>query len=106
MSYVDDVRDSLAARLPGLEPALLDLYALLILARGVNTSLRDVHDAWAVWRSRSRPDHQSIVPFDEHTEEVQELDRKYADAIVEVSEAYWLARYKASLPADAFEGLD
>lgn len=103
MSYVDDVRDSLAARLPGLEPSLLDLYALLALAKGVNTSLEDVHDAWAVWRSRSRPDHKSLLPFDQLTEEVQELDRKYADAIVEVAEVYWLNRYKAGLPADAFE---
>jgi len=97
MSYVDDVRDSLAARLPGLEPALLDLYTLLGLVKGVNASMEDVHDAWAVWRARSRPDHRSLVPFDQLTEEVQELDRKYAETIAEVGMACWLTRTRVGL---------
>ncbi|MFD1546975.1 DUF7701 domain-containing protein [Nonomuraea guangzhouensis] len=105
MSYVDDVRDSLAARLPGLEPSLLDLYTLLAMTKGVNASMEDVHDAWAVWRSRSSPDHRSIVPFDQLDVDVQELDRKYADAIVEVSSVYWLARARAGIDAEITEEL-
>ena len=39
----------------------------------MNTTLRDVHDAWAIWRHQARPDHPAIVPFDELTPDVQEL---------------------------------
>ena len=82
MTYIDDAINAVAEELPGLPDRLTDLYALLCLTRGVNTTLRDVHDAWAIWRHQARPDHPAIVPFDELTPDVQELDRKYADGII------------------------
>jgi hypothetical protein len=85
MSYVDRVRADLLMRLPSLEPALLDLYALLALVKGDQVTLEDVHDAWALWRSRSNPHHKSLIPFDQLADEVQALDQRYADAIAEAS---------------------
>jgi hypothetical protein len=34
-----------------------------------------------VWRSRTRPGHPWIVPFEQLTPDVQEIDRPFADAI-------------------------
>lgn len=64
----------------GTEP-LYRIYAVLALAKGTATTLRDVHDAWSAWRSATNPEHKSLVPFEDLSEEVQELDRKYMNAI-------------------------
>lgn len=81
MNYIDRVRERLSAELPDLDPRLLDLYTLLAFTEGERVTLEGVHDAWAVWRSRTRPDHPSLIPFDELSPKVQELDRQYAEAI-------------------------
>ena len=81
MTYVDTARAALEARCPGEDDALLDLYLVLALVKGKEVTLADVHDAWAIWRSRTRPDHSSIIPFSELTAGVQALDQPYADAI-------------------------
>lgn len=81
MNYVQTARGALAASLPDCDGDLLDLYTLLALTRGAETTLKDVHDAWAIWRDASNPLHKSLVPFDHLTVEVQELDRKYMEAI-------------------------
>jgi hypothetical protein len=86
-NYVQRLTRDLSARLPGCEMDLIDLYALLALTRGTETTLKDVHDAWSVWRNTSRPDHKSLIPFDDLTPEVQELDRKYQEAIHEAAKA-------------------
>lgn len=80
-TYVDDIRGRLAARLPGEDPALLDLCTLLALVRGADVTLADVHDAWALWRSRSNPTHPALVPFDQLKPAVQAMDEPYANAI-------------------------
>jgi hypothetical protein len=86
MTYIEDARNALLAVYPDeVESAedarLIDLYTLLVLVRGEETTLEDVHEAWAVWRSRTRPDHPSIVPFEELEKDVQEMDRPYVEAI-------------------------
>ena len=86
MSYITDITDDLeAAGLDDCPPELLRLYALLVLTTGVITSLEDVHNAWSAWRQATRPDHPSLVPFADLAPEVQELDRKYMDAIRKVA---------------------
>lgn len=81
MTYIDEVRDRLRAELPYLEESLLDLYTLLAFTEGPRVSLESVHNAWAVWKSVYDPGHRYLVPFGELSPKVQELDRKYADAI-------------------------
>jgi hypothetical protein len=44
-----------------------------------------VHDAWSVWRNKTDPDHRSLIPFDDLTPEVQQLDSKYREAIIETT---------------------
>ena len=94
-NYVSRMQDLVAQELPGLPDGLLRLYTLLALARGRETTLKDVHDAWAVWRNVDRPDHDSLIPFGQLTVPVQELDRKYMDGIHRASD-----EWHASLLAD------
>ena len=79
-NYIEEVTEELATRID-VKKELLDLYALLVITRGVWTTLEDVHDAWAIWRTSSSREHKSIRPFESLSEEVQELDREYAEAI-------------------------
>lgn len=79
-NYVQAVLDRLHASVE-LESDLADLYALLALTKGTTTTLQDVHDAWSLWRNTTNPGHRSLVPFNELTDEVQEMDREYMDAI-------------------------
>ncbi|OZM79918.1 hypothetical protein [Pseudonocardia sp. MH-G8] len=81
MTYIQHALKVLNRACPGLAPELAQLYALLALTRGSRTTLQDVHDAWAVWRNTTRPNHPSLVPFDQLSQDVQELDRKYMQAI-------------------------
>ncbi len=88
MNYVEKVIEALSEELPGLDRDLLRLYALLAMTTGTETSLEDVHDAWSLWKNEIKADHKSLIPFSELTVEVQELDRKYADAIRKVALDY------------------
>lgn len=60
---------------------LYDLYALLCLTKGTNTTNQDVHDAWSIWQNKINPKHHSLRPFSELTPEVQALDTPYRNAI-------------------------
>ncbi|MGR6921096.1 DUF7701 domain-containing protein [[Actinomadura] parvosata] len=81
MSYIDEVMAAIAVQLPDQDDALLRLYALLVLVKGQETTLKDVHDAWALWRHITNPDHRSMVPFEDLDEATQELDRRYMETI-------------------------
>lgn len=63
------------------EGQLLRIYALLAITLGHRVTREDVHDAWAVWRCDTKPDHPSIRPFYELSAETQALDQPYVDAI-------------------------
>ncbi len=57
------------------------LYTLLVLTRGEQTTLADVHDAWAVGRNLDRPEHADLVPFGELLPGVAAYDIPFRDAI-------------------------
>jgi hypothetical protein len=83
-NYVEIARDLLEKKV-NVHGVLLDLYTLLVFTKGKDVTLKDVHDAWAIWKNNKMRDHRSLIPFDELTIEVQELDRSYADAIAETA---------------------
>ena|SRR5271170_4498946 len=85
MNYFDKITDRLAEILPDCDADLLRYYTLLALTRGMNTSLENVHDAWSAWRTVTKPDHKSLIPFKDLTPEIQEYYRKYMDAIHKVT---------------------
>jgi hypothetical protein len=80
--YASDALSIVDSEMPSpLPDDLLRLYALLALVKGVNVALEDVHDAWAIWRQTTDANHRSLIPFGQLTQEVQELDRPYVEAI-------------------------
>ncbi len=85
-NYVEQARLALERHYPDVpEPGLMELYTLLVLVKGEDVTLKDVHDAWAVWRNGTCPEHRSIVPFDQLSEYTQSLDAPYAGAIIEAA---------------------
>ncbi len=84
MNYIQKAKKLLATKID-VENDLLDLYTLLLFTKGVNCQLIDVHDAWSVWRNNTKPEHVSIIPFEELTFEIQEMDREYTEAIQETA---------------------
>lgn len=84
MNYIEKIRSILATKID-VEDDLLDLYTLLVITHGEQCALKNVHDAWSVWRNKTNPSHKSLIPFSELTPEVQELDREYMEAICETA---------------------
>lgn len=90
-SYIEEVQEALHLRVDdydqwGENPSrLLDLYALLVVTKGEQTTLEDIHDAWALHTSRINPEHRYLVPFNELPEDVAEYDRPYLEAVHEVA---------------------
>jgi len=96
VSYVEEARRVLEAELPGQQETILDLYLLLALTKGTETTAEDVHDAWAIWRSRTRPDHPDLLPFADLRPDVARRDEEYVAGIhraaIEAASAPDLAR--------------
>ena len=86
MNYIDEVQTELAKHIK-VGKGLMRVYSLLVLVKGVNTTLEDVHDAWAVninenWDVFANGKHRSMIPFDQLPPEIQAKDQEYVDAIV------------------------
>lgn len=64
---------------------LLEVYALLVLVVGEDCTNKHVHDAWAVWSNILDSKHRSLIPFEQLTKEVQDLDEPYRQAIIKVA---------------------
>lgn len=85
MNYVDEVREELAKHIR-VGKGLMRVYSLLVIVKGEDTTLQDVHDAWAVninetWDRETNGEHRSLIPFDQLTKEIQDKDQNYVDAI-------------------------
>jgi len=57
------------------------MYAVLLLAKGENVLASDIHNAWVAWMVNSDPEHDSLVPFEFLSAEVQKQDEPYVEAI-------------------------
>ena len=95
-TYADEVADLLDEEIPGNDPVLILLYALLALTTGENTTLENVHDAWSIWKIgdgwtfASVKDNMArktpwLVPFDQLPDDIKAYDQKYVDAIRKVA---------------------
>lgn len=89
MNYIDEIKAKLLNHIK-IGKGLQNVYALLVLVKGENVTLKDVHDAWAVninqsWDFEQFGNHYSLVPYDELKKETQEKDQKYVDAIKAVA---------------------
>lgn len=84
MTYIDSAAKIVAEEC-GYESGdhpLVHLYTLLTLAKGGNTTLKDVHDAWSIHElEHGDSDHRSVVPFDHLAADTKQLDRPFQEAI-------------------------
>lgn len=87
-TYIDEITTEVANKTHIKDKYLVRLYALLILIKGKNITLEDVHDAWAM-NMNYKPqtdycyghEHKSIVPFNKLSKETQDKDQKYVDIL-------------------------
>ena len=92
-TYIDDVVERVAEKTGLKGKGLVRLYALLVLIKGEDVTLSDIHDAWSVnmnYKEANPPycyghDHLSIVPFDQLSKETQDRDVPYLEALKEVA---------------------
>ena len=64
-----------------VDDKLLDLYTLLLLTKGLKVTGKDVHEAWGIYTNQVNPRHKSLIPFEDLTKEVQNLDTPYTETI-------------------------
>jgi hypothetical protein len=75
---------------------LLNLYAVLVRAKGTNVTESDIHDAWSTWIVKQNKEHESLVPYEDLTPDVREQDVAFTDAVRKT--AYDLNSQKVQLP--------
>lgn len=91
MTYLSDVADEIMRELPpDLVPSegagdLMLGYAVLCLAVGQAVTAENVHDAWTAWMTARGQEHDSMVPFEELSPEVQIEDEPFVSAIRRVA---------------------
>lgn len=62
--------------------SLFLMYAVLLLAKGVEVRREDVHNAWVAWAISKGEDHRSsLVPFSELSPDTQSEDSPFVVAI-------------------------
>ena len=91
MNYIDETKEELLKHVK-IGKGLQNVYAILVLVKGEDVTLKDVHDAWAVninqtWDFDQYGNHRSLIPFDQLSPEVQAKDQNYVDAIVNTTRA-------------------
>lgn len=83
-TYIDKIVNDIKSKAHIKNDTLARYYALLVLTKGSNITLSDVHDAWAM-SMNFRPqneycyghEHKSLVPFKNLHVDVQEKDSKF-----------------------------
>lgn len=89
-NYVQKIQDLLEEELhmKGTPyEGLLETYGLLVLVVGENCTQENIHDAWSTWQNLTLPNHRSLKPFNELSEEVQDLDEPYRQAVIKVAKS-------------------
>ena len=84
-NYIKNAKDTLRETFEEndlqVDESLLDLYTLLLLTKGLRVTEKDVHEAWAIYTNKVNPRHKSLIPFEDLTKEVQNLDTPYTEVI-------------------------
>lgn len=63
---------------------LYRIYAVLLLAKGLDVVAEDVHNAWVAWACEHDPNSRNLLPFKELSLRTQRKDQPYVDAIHQV----------------------
>lgn len=91
-TYIDKVVDKVKNDCGIKNNYLARYYALLVLVKGTDITLQDVHDAWAMSMNFSPQtdycyghEHKSIVPFEDLDSEVQNKDARFVERLKKVA---------------------
>jgi hypothetical protein len=91
MDYLTVIAEAIRAEVPPEhrdgDDELFLIYALLVRAKGIETTAEDVHDAWATWKAIRGMPHDALVPFAQLSAEVQAQDAPFLSAIHRVARA-------------------
>ncbi len=85
--YLNDIAKAIRDEVPedaipeGATLALFRLYAVLLLAKGVEVTGEDVHNAWVAWMASQDADHDALVPFKALDASTQAEDSPFVVAI-------------------------
>lgn len=89
MNYIKELADRIRNEIPeSILPEadniddLMNIYAVLALAKRDRITNEDIHNAWAAWMNNSNPDHKSISPYNELTDNIQAQDTPFKEAIL------------------------
>lgn len=80
LNYIQEVEKELSNHINSGK-MMISMYALLVLTLGEDTTLEDVHNAWAIAMNKRMPEHWSIIPSEQLKEEVLLKDTNFRDAI-------------------------
>jgi hypothetical protein len=84
--YLDEIAKAIRSRVPSDRMPdenatdLFLIYASLVRAKGTDITDSDIHDAWAAWMAKRDPTHESLVPFDQLSPEIQSEDAPFGTA--------------------------
>jgi len=86
MTYIQEIAKIVKERCHISDDKLANIYALLCVTTGINTTNENVHDAWVLWIQETKLDHhKSAIPYNQLSKTVQDLDTPFRDAIREIS---------------------
>ena len=91
MTYLDSVAAELERELEGALPDtdgvadLLRGYAVLLLAKGIDVTPEDVHNAWVAWMTARDPAHNALRPYRQLDDATKAEDEPFLHAIKRVA---------------------
>lgn len=92
MNYIEEIAQKIKEQVPKDHlpssdrlQLLFDMYAVLLLAKGMDVTGEDVHNAWAAWMSQDDATHKSIKPFDSLSPDIQQEDEPFVEAVRRVA---------------------
>ncbi len=92
VTYIDEVVKLVKDELHIKDERLAQVYALLVLTKGTDITLKDVHDAWSMnmnYKTKTKycfgHEHKSIVPFEKLDSEVQNKDTKFVEGLQKIA---------------------
>lgn len=94
-TYIDEVTDLVKTKAGVQNKYLAQMYALLVLVKGEDITLSDVHDAWAMnmnFRVTTPVcyghEHKSLVPFDQLSVETQNKDKRFVESLRAIAKSF------------------
>ncbi|MFB6948749.1 hypothetical protein ACFCXP_03855 [Streptomyces niveus] len=92
MNYLESVANRIRSQVPAATlpqvngENLLNLYASVVLVKGVDATASDVHDVWVTWQLEQDPSHPALIPYDQLTSDVQQRYAPIVNVIREEAE--------------------